>query len=139
MKLESFNLDKALEFVIFNLKVPGRMGMIVTLFLISANVYNSVKAPKARGCSYIEIWMIGTQIPILVALFEYAIILYMKKNAKKSEIQIGILNFDNTEHNIEDKIKKIDSITMVISCLYFLTFSLSYWMLALWKHSNNVF
>ena len=44
------------------------MGMIVTLYLISTNVYNSVEAPKIRGFSYIETWMIGTQIPILVSI-----------------------------------------------------------------------
>ena len=47
------------------------MGMIVTLYLISENVYNSVEAPRNRGFSYIEIWMLGSQFPILLALFEY--------------------------------------------------------------------
>ena len=55
------------------------MGMIVTLYLISANVYNSVNAPSGRGFSYIEIWIIGAQFPILLALCEYGIILYYKK------------------------------------------------------------
>ena len=58
------------------------MGMIVTLYLISANVYNSVEAPHPRGFSFIEIWMIGTQIPILLALCEYGFVLYLKKTAK---------------------------------------------------------
>ena len=61
------------------------MGMLVTLFLISANVYNSVDAPSNRGFSFIEIWMIGTQIPILLALCEYGFVLYLKKIARKSE------------------------------------------------------
>ncbi len=61
------------------------MGMIVTLYLISANVYNSVDAPNGRGFSYIEIWMLGAQFPILLALCEYGFILYLKKVAKKSE------------------------------------------------------
>ena len=39
--------------------------MVLTLYLISANVYNSVDAPNSRGFSYIEIWMLGTQFPIL--------------------------------------------------------------------------
>ena len=55
------------------------MGMILTLYLISANVYNSVEAPSGRGFSPIEIWMLGTQIPILLALFEYGFVLYLKK------------------------------------------------------------
>ena len=55
------------------------MGMILTLYLISANVYNSVEAPSGRGFSPIEMWMLGTQIPILLALFEYGFVLYLKK------------------------------------------------------------
>ena len=55
----------------------------MTLYLISANVYNSVEAPKGRGFSYIEIWMVGTQFPILLALFEYGLILCLKKYEKK--------------------------------------------------------
>ena len=59
------------------------MGMIVTLYLISANVYNAVEAPPTRGFSYIEVWMLGTQAPILLALSEYGFILLLKKVAKK--------------------------------------------------------
>ena len=33
---------------------------------------NFVKGPKSLGFSYIEVWMIGTQIPILIALLEYS-------------------------------------------------------------------
>ena len=29
--------------------VPGRLGLLVTLFLIFANVYNSVEGPTSRG------------------------------------------------------------------------------------------
>ena len=42
-------------------QVPGRMGLLVTLHLISSNVYNSLNAPQKRGFSYIEVWMIGAQ------------------------------------------------------------------------------
>ena len=69
---------------IFFKKVPGRMGMVITLYLISANVYNSVEAPIGRGFSYIELWMLGTQFPILLALCEYGFILYLTKSNKKA-------------------------------------------------------
>ena len=59
--------------------------MLITLNLIVTNVYNSVKAPAQRGFSYIEIWMIGVQIPILVGIFEYAILLALKKYHKGKE------------------------------------------------------
>ena len=51
------------------------MGLAVTLFLISFNVYNSVKAPPNRGFSYVDIWMLGMEFPILFAIVEYSIIL----------------------------------------------------------------
>ena len=91
------------------------MGMIVTLFLISANVYNSVEAPNGRGFSYIEIWMIGTQIPILLALVEYGFILHMKKISQ----------------NKSDKnIKKLDYVTMIVSLISFIIFAVSYFIFA---------
>ena len=59
--------------------------MIVTLYLITANVYNSVKAPPSRGFSYIEVWMLGAQAPILIAILEYGAVLHMKKYARKQK------------------------------------------------------
>ena len=97
-------------------QVPGRMGMIVTLYLISANVYNSVKAPAGRGFSYIELWMIGSQFPILLALFEYGFVLFLKK-----------INNQITD----DRIKMLDFATLIISILSFVTFS-TFYLITLW-------
>ena len=97
--------------------------MIVTLYLISANVYNSVDAPKNRGFSYIEIWMLGTQFPILVALFEYGVVLYLKKVVKIS---------NQYEANIfDEKIKILDMTTMIFNFCFFVIFALIYWIVAL--------
>ena len=99
------------------------MGMIVTLYLISANVYNSVDAPKNRGFSYIEIWMLGTQFPILLALIEYGFVLYMKKVTKVSD--------ENYTNNYEEEIKKLDLVTMLVSFGCFIMFSFIYCIVAL--------
>ena len=99
------------------------MGMIVTLYLISANVYNSVDAPKNRGFSYIEVWMLGTQFPILVALLQYGFVLYMKKVVKILD-QNGMKIF-------EDKIKTLDLATMIFSFCSFMIFVSVYWIVAL--------
>ena len=93
------------------------MGMIVTLYLISANAYNSVDTTENMGFSYVEIWMLGTQFPILLALFEYGFVLYLKKIAKQDE------------PNLDDKIKWLDFITMIISFVYFITFASMYWII----------
>ena len=98
------------------------MGMIVTLYLISANVYNSVDAPKNRGFSYIEIWMLGSQVQILVALLEYGYVLYLKKAVKIYQDEMKIF---------EDKIKKLDLVTMIFSFCSFTMFASIYWIVTL--------
>ena len=100
------------------------MGMIVTLYLISANVYSSVEAPKERGFSYIEIWMIGTQFPILTALCEYGFILYWKKIAKKS----GNQNEIETKEKLNEQIKCLDFAMLIFSFVYFIIFAIIYWI-----------
>ena len=102
------------------------MGMILTLFLISANVYNSVDAPSNSGFSFIEIWMIGTQIPILLALCEYGFVLHLKRLAKKSEDQVEAMNQDDSGKNLDERIKKLDYASLIFSLLYFITFVLVY-------------
>ena len=107
------------------------MGMIVTLYLISANVYNAVEAPKSRGFSFIEIWMIGAQIPILLALVEYGFVLYLKKISKKFENKTEMLELGKPKQTLDDKIKKLDFATMIISFVYFITFASIYWIVAI--------
>ena len=134
------------------------MGMIMTLFLISANVYNSVEAPGDSGFSYIEIWMVGTQFPILLALCQYGCVLYMKKVDKKSsknpankkrkvcstamkfntknslpsELNVNqMLDLDEPQPDLDERIKKLDFATMIFSLVYFITFVSIYLVMVL--------
>ena len=109
------------------------MGLLVTLDLIATNVYNSVEAPTQRGLSYIEIWMIGVQIPILVGIFEYGILLAMRKYYKPNNSSI-VVKFDSTdssttEGNIDmDSFGKvIDKWTFTASLIFVLLFNIFYW------------
>ena len=124
--------------------------MIVTLYLISAVVYNAVDAPHGRGFSNIEVWMLGAQFPILLALCEYGFVLYLKKYANKDQkhVQVQTISYDpnqvrtvSTDQNqfqtttpqdqglkLDDKIKRLDSVTMILSFLFFATFALIYWV-----------
>ena len=99
------------------------MGMVVTLYLISANVYNSVDAPRTREFGYIEIWMFGSQFPILLALLEYGFVLYMKKVVKT-------LDWNETK-KFDEKIKTLDLSTMIFSFCSFMLFASIYWIVAL--------
>ena len=105
------------------------MGVIVTLYLISCNVYNSVEAPKSRGFSYIELWIIGTQIPILLSLTEYALILYWKKTVENSpKVGTQSMNPNHSRLDLDERIKILDLITLAISFVYFVLFALYYWI-----------
>ena len=118
--------------------------MIVTLYLISANVYNSVSAPPSRGFSYIEIWMLGTQSPILIAILEYGFVLYLKKkatNPNKTRPLKGIktafgpsnVAVENrlTDIEVEAKIRKIDDATFIISFFSLLLFIICFFFFSL--------
>ena len=74
-----YSLASIMSFAIAKEQVPGRLGLIVTLLLISTNAYNALDAPNDRGVSYIEIWMIGTITPILLALLQFGILLTLEK------------------------------------------------------------
>ena len=138
--------------------------MIVTLYLISAIVYNAVDAPRARGFSNIEVWMLGAQFPILLALSEYGFVLYLKRHANKVQNQVkkntpdpnqvqtmtsDQIQVQATTHDqeisrdqnqvqtktpedqgaeLDDRIKLLDSATMIFSFLFFITFALVYWI-----------
>ena len=99
--------------------------MIVTLHLISVNVYNSVNAPANRGFSYIEVWMFGAHCPIFLALCEYGFVLYLKKIAKTSPDDSG------SKEKLDEKIKKFDFIMMAVSFVFFALFTSIYWIIVL--------
>ena len=116
--------------------------MLVTLHLISVNVYNSISAPPDRGFSYIELWIVGMQLPIFMALVEYSIVLGFKKFWNKDNAILyvngdystyGFSSNNKTKEmkkrkNENDLIfKKIDRISLILSMVYFIAFCLCYW------------
>ena len=103
--------------------VPGRMGMLIMLYLIQINTYNSVKAPPKRGFSTIEIWFVGIQAPILLAVLEYGVLLAMKKFWTKQQ-QIGVKGIDMSK---DELFKYVDLCTFCVSIVYLLTFNALYW------------
>ena len=114
----------------FYSQVPGRMGLLVTLNLITSNVYMTINAPRERGFSQIEVWMIGVEGVILLALMEYGFLLALKrynlslpKGCKSDQMKKFI-----HESTIEDKMKMVDSFTFILSILFFVTFNLYYWI-----------
>ena len=60
-----------------------------------------MKGPNRRGFSYIELWMVGVQTSLLVAIFEYGIILAMKKYPKIMKVNkiLQLLDTDTPFRN----------------------------------------
>ena len=71
-------------------QVPGRMGMLVTLYLMLINSHNSIEAPSGRGFSNIEVWFIGIQAPIAFGIIEYGAILALKRFSRFSDQKINL-------------------------------------------------
>ena len=92
--------------------------MLITLYLIASNVYSSVQGPQKRGFSYIEIWMVGIHFPILLAIFEYGLLLVLQKYFNKES--------ERTEE-IEEFGRKLDICTFFFSLAFMLTFNVIYW------------
>ena len=111
---------------------------MLTLDLIVTNVYNSVEAPTQRGFSYIEIWLIGIQIPILVAIFEYGTILAMKKyyqpDKKPSEVvvfQRKITTTNPEKMNMKKIEKTMDKWSFIGTLSFLIIFNIIYWTTAI--------
>ena len=120
-------------------KVPGRLGLLITLDLIATNTYNSVKAPSGRGFSYIEIWLIGIQIPILLAIFEYGILLTIKRVSKQEigQTKINVISSGTETLISSQKIRDMDQIgktmdkwTFIGSLCFMIIFNIVYWSVA---------
>lgn len=123
------------------MKVPGRLGMLLTLCLISTNIYVSVDAPPQRGLSYIEIWFVGMQSMILLAIIEYSIILGMKKyrlNKDEKENKVDVIVVKTKHVKVAPKLEKesiatlaykMDVISFSISIIFYLIFCVCYWLL----------
>ena len=63
------------------------MALLVTLFLVLVNIFNSVtaNAPKAEGLTAVETWVVSCIIHVFGVLAEYALILKMIQNIKRNE------------------------------------------------------
>ena len=109
---------------------------MITLDLIATNTYNSVKAPSGRGFSYIEIWLLGIQIPILLAIVEYGILLTIKRMYKKEGQETKIQVFDSGKEtqirsqkvwNLDQIGKTMDKWTFIGSISFIVIFNIVYW------------
>ena len=87
--------------------------MLITLYLILINSYNSVGAPPDRGFSDIEVWFYGMQSLILLAILEYGLVLALKM-------------FPKIKWN-EQRFKMMDFSTFIGASMILCIFNCWYW------------
>ena len=102
--------------------VPGRMGMLVVLFLILTNIHGTVKGPSSRGFSYIEVWYVGMFTPIVVAIIEYAALLAAMKY--KTESQIDSILCGKTK--MKKMVAHLDVMFMLLNLMFLSCFILGF-------------
>ena len=99
-----------------------------------------MKAPSGRGFSYIEMWLLGIQIPIISAIVEYGILLTMKRMQKKEngQIKVQVIHSGNLPQIREKAIwdldqigKKMDKWSFISSLSFIIIFIIVYWSVAL--------
>ena len=58
--------------------IPGRMALLVTLFLVLINIFNTITnvSPNVEGMTAIASWMIACMFFVFGALLGYAALLY---------------------------------------------------------------
>ena len=121
------------------MQVPGRLGLLVTLNLILMNVYNSVNAPTKRGFSFIEVWLLGVEIPFLVGILEYGMLLSVRKykSKKKATSVINVRTAQSPKILADEEFdwnslsKSLDKWTFIGSILFIVIFNIVYWSVAL--------
>ena len=117
-----FAILSLVSYVIELEQVAGRMGLLITLSLIMINTYNSVDAPSKRGFSTIELWFGANLFPIFVGIFEYGILLTIKKFSDKNWTLFG------KSFSIHAIAKLIDLATLITTFLYLCIFNVYFWM-----------
>merc|ERR1719192_302931 len=84
--------------------IPGRMALLVTLFLVLVNIFNTVttNTPKAEGLTAIEAWMLSCILFVFGCLIEYAIILLRKQSesVRPPPIHVKLICRDNYKYEV---------------------------------------
>ena len=106
------------------------MAMLLTILLISTTIYVAVEAPPKRGMSYIEIWIIGMQIPTLIAIFETGYVLLQYRRQQKLQESVQTMDVNRNINRLAD-FRFHDIITGGILISYFLLFQIIYWSITM--------
>ena len=99
--------------------VPGRMGLLITLFLVLVNLFISIttNSPNTKSLTSISTWVLACIIFVQGAVLEYGCILVFQHMGYNPVSDLG-----------QKFIHRIDSFCLLISIEAFAIFNFIYWM-----------
>ena len=100
-----FVLVSWISFLVNPEVIPGRMTLLVIIFLVLINMFNTIQSnsPTAEGITAIESWVIACIIFVFGALCEYAMILFFIKLAvlrKEQAMERGVATLVLLDNNV---------------------------------------
>ena len=121
--------------------VPGRMGLLATIFLVLINIFNGAKsaAPSSTSLNALDLYLIVCIGQVFLALIEYAIILFVSNKGvrsffvcntgtkKKKIVQSNGSGKTEIEQIQEDMKSKMDSVSIIVFPSFFILFNVIYW------------
>ena len=134
------------SFIIHPDVVPGRMGLLVVVFLVLINIFNGAKsaAPVSTNLNAVDLYLIICIVLVFAALVEYAIVLLRKRNQvehnvtdvcrKKVAANQGSLTTQDAndctlqaQHSTDHASNKVDKLSLIIFPIIFVLFNIIYW------------
>ena len=103
--------------------VPGRMALLVTLFLVLTEIYTNVanQSPVSNSINQLSVWMITCIFFVFGALMEYAGLLFVRYQS--------YIDPDEAFKN-SSLMKTIDLFFFTTFPIIFLIFNVTYWLQA---------
>ena len=130
------------SFIIKPEVVPGRMGVLVTIFLVLINIFNNVKtnAPVSISLNAVDLYLIVCIFIVFLALVEYAIVLFRERY--KVEVETSPNEKQHTQNSLsipnENSVRveawpephsnanKLDTISLILFPIIFVLFNIIY-------------
>ena len=113
--------------------VPGRMGLIITIFLVLINIFNGIKShsPVSPSLNAVDIYLVGCIGQVFLVLSEYAIVLSRETfsfacKSIKIESSENVRSSNSWLENRSSR-NKLDNISIFIFPIIFIVFNIIYW------------
>merc|ERR1719309_151088 len=85
-------------------EIGGRMGLLVILFLLLVNIFNTVatNTPKAECLTAIEVWMFACILFVFGTLVEYAAILFKNQQLEYGKQKINLKSICTYKYEVQE-------------------------------------